>query len=237
MMGMRVKTSVKGAAISALAALALAGCGSGTDDAGTMGVLKQVAGPALSKLGSGGRKAAPVAPPNPEAMAQRALAANPNALILVGIESLGGLQVMAVNGTNGDMRTYMTPSMQAIVTRRGLATGTKGFGHDLSVAEIDQVAPLILGRRAGEGTRTMRYIMGDATERPMTMQCTVTPGPRKSVAFAGRNWSGTTVAESCKGSGVSFVNSYLVGDNGNALISLQWMGPQLGAITIQTIRE
>ncbi|MFB2594509.1 YjbF family lipoprotein [Paracoccus sp. p4-l81] len=235
MIGTRKQFTLRALGVVAIALLA--GCGSGQTDTGSLGMVRQLAAPALAKVGLGAKPAAPAAAPNPEAMASRALAANPNPLILVGIESLGGMQVMALNGSNGDMRTYMTPSMQAIVTRRGLVTGTKGFGHDLSSADLNGVAPLILGRRAGEGTRTMRYIMGDAVERPVTVTCKVTPGPRQSVPFAGRTWAGTTVAESCHGSGVKFVNSYLVGDNGTALISQQWVGPRMGSVTIQTIRD
>lgn len=229
-------------AASALAVMAaltgLAGCGSGTEQStGTVSIMRSVAAPVLSKLPGRAPAKGPAKAPDVEGMAARALAANPNPLILAGIEAFGGVQVMALNGSNDTMRTYMTPSMQALILRNGLLVGTRGLGHDLSVAELNQVAPLILGRRAGEGTRTMRYLTGDAVERPLTVACKVAVGERKSVPFAGRSWSGATVAESCKGGGVRFTNTYLVGDNGTALVSQQWIGPGMGSVTIQTIRE
>lgn len=169
-------------------------------------------------------------------MAARALAANPAPLILVSLESTGATQVMAMVGENGGMRTYMTPNMQALVIRSGMLTGTKGLGNDLSVAEVEGTANLIRARRAGQGSRTMRYISGDGTERPLPLNCTIAVGDAKSFSFAGTGWNATQVVESCEGSGAEVQNSYLVTASGHIPVSRQWIGPRLGYVTIQTIR-
>lgn len=225
-----------------LTALVLAGCG--TDDPDNVNPiydeLRKVAAPVIARsTGRGevaGTQPAPAAPLTAEQMAARALAANPAPLILAGLETAGTAQVMAMVGQNGNMRTYMTPNQQALIIRSGILTGTKGLGHDLSVAETEGTAALIRGRRSGQAQRTMRYLGGDWTERPLPLDCTVVIGGGKSFTFAGTSWNATQVTETCKGGGVKIQNSYLVTASGQIPVSRQWIGPDLGYVTIQTIR-
>ena len=229
----------KNAGALGVAALLLAACGSsGQEDQATIaGQLRKVAAPAISRAtGQQAEEAAPAAPLSADEMAARALAANPAPLILVSLESTGATQVMAMVGENGGMRTYMTPNMQALVIRSGMLTGTKGLGNDLSVAEVEGTANLIRARRAGQGSRTMRYISGDGTERPLPLNCTIAVGDAKNFSFAGTGWNATQVVESCEGSGAEVQNSYLVTASGQIPVSRQWIGPRLGYVTIQTIR-
>lgn len=224
----------------AAAALALTACGSPDQEADNtvLGQLRQTAAPALSRVtggGDGGQQAA-AAPRTAEDMAARALAANPAPLILVNLESTGATQVMAMVGENNGMRTYMTPNEQALIMRNGMLIGTKGLGNDLSVAEAGNSAALIRSRRSGNASRINRYIGGDSVERPLPMSCTVASGETKSFAFAGRNWSATQMVESCEAGGVSVQNSYMVSPSGQIPVSRQWISPDLGYATIQTIR-
>lgn len=221
-------------------ALLLAACGTPDDEAqGTIvGQLRQAVAPTVARATGKGAAAEPqpAAPMSADEMAARALAANPAPLILVGLESSGATQVMAMVGENGGMRTYMTPNEQALIIRGGMLTGTKGLGHDLSVAEVDNVAALIRSRRAGQATRTNRYLGGDGVERPLAMNCTVALGGGKSFGFAGSSWNATQVVETCQGGGVEIQNSYLVSASGQIPVSRQWISPRLGYVTIQTIR-
>ncbi|MFD1797704.1 YjbF family lipoprotein [Paracoccus aurantiacus] len=229
----------RNAAAFGAAALMLAACGSaGQEDQGSLyGQLRQIAAPAVARAtGQADQAAAPEAPLSAEEMAARALAANPAPLILVGLESSGSMQVMAMVGQNGNMRTYMTPNEQALIIRSGMLTGTKGLGHDLSVAEVEGTAALIRARRAGQATRTNRYIGGDGVERPLPMNCTVALGEGKNFSFAGSGWNATQVVETCQGGGMEVQNSYLVTASGQIPVSRQWIGPDLGYVTIQTIR-
>ncbi|NHF74717.1 YjbF family lipoprotein [Paracoccus sp. 12-3] len=221
-------------------ALLLAACGTPDDEAqGTiLGQLRQAVGPTMGRVTGNAdqAEAQQKAPLSADEMAARALAANPAPLILVGLESSGATQVMAMTGENGGMRTYMTPNEQALITRGGMLTGTKGLGHDLSVAEVDNVAALIRSRRSGQATRINRYLEGDGVERPLPMNCTVAIGGGKSFAFAGTGWNATQVVETCQGGGIEVQNSYLVSASGQIPVSRQWISPNLGYVTIQTIR-
>ena len=124
---------------------------------------------------------------------------------------------------HGAMRTYMTPSEEALILRGGMLVGTRGLGHDLSVAEPGTEA-LIRAGASGSGTRVMRYYTGDGLERPLQFACATAPGPNPGVTV-----------ESCEGHGVRFQNSYIA-QGGRIMVSRQWIGPELGYVTIQTLR-
>lgn len=220
-----------------LALVALSGCSNNTTGgASAFDVTRQ----AISQIASGIRKdedsAQATVADTPDAMAARALAANPAPLILVGLENAGTTQVLAMVGENRDMRSYQTPNAQSLILRGGILTGTRGLGNDLSAAEIDGTSALIRARQAGTARRTMRYYTGDGIERPLPLSCTISTAESKSFAFAGRNWQATQVSEACQGSGAEITNSYLVTADGQIPVSRQWIGPELGYVTIQTIR-
>ena len=148
---------------------------------------------------------------------------NPGPLIQATFESPARTQVLALTGTNGAMRTYMTPDEQAVILRGGMLIGTRGLGRDLSVAEPGTEA-LIRAGQSGSGTRVMRYLSGDGLERPLQFSCTTAPGPNPGV-----------ILETCEGHGATFQNNYLV-QNGQIPVSRQWIGPGMGYVTIQTLR-
>ncbi|UXU75002.1 MULTISPECIES: YjbF family lipoprotein [unclassified Paracoccus (in: a-proteobacteria)] len=215
---------IQAAALSVALIAGLAACGN--DDSGNasnplMIAAKTAVGTAARIRGAEDQPAAPAR--TPEQMAAEALRVNPGPLVLVGFESLGRNQVMAMTGENGGMRTYMAPSKEALILRGGMLVGTRGLGHDLSVAE-PQTEALIRAGRSGSASRVMRYYSGDGLERPLKFDCTVGPGPKPGV-----------VIESCQGHGVSFQNSYLP-QGGTLAVSRQWVGPNLGYVTIQVLR-
>ena len=220
-MNWHIRNAAAGLALVALAA----GCSSrnsSTEESGSttpLGLARMAAGQILAD-----RKAAatPATPVDPQAMAAEALAVNPGPLILVGLESLGTTQVLAMTGENGGMRTFMTKNEQSMILRGFMLTGTRGLGNDLSVAEADQSAALVAARRSGTARRVMRYYAADGLERPIDFTCQVGPGPNPGV-----------MVEDCAGHGISFQNSYLP----SAGVSRQWVGPAIGYATIQVLRN
>ncbi|KGJ10558.1 YjbF family lipoprotein (plasmid) [Paracoccus versutus] len=219
-----IATRIHKAALSALLIAGLAACGN--DDTGREAnpllIAAKTAGGTLAGMRGGAAQEAP-APRTPEQMAAEALRVNPAPLILVGFESLGRTQVMAMTGQNGAMRTYMAPSKEALILRDGMVIGTRGLGNDLSVAE-PQTEALIRAGRSGSALRVMRYYSGDGLERPLSFDCTTGPGPAAGV-----------ILESCEGHGARFQNSFMP-QGGHLPVSRQWLGPRLGYITIQTLR-
>ena len=212
---------------SALAVMAVvAGCASHNNinedepSASPFGIARAALGQVVAQRQQA--QAAPAPARSPQDMAAAALAANPGPLIMVGLEQSGTTQVMAMTGQNGGMRTYMTPNEQAVIMRGFMLTGTRGLGHDLSVAEAAPSAALIQAGRSGTARRVMRYYSGDGLERPIDFTCRIGPGPNAGV-----------MVEDCEGHGLSFQNSYLP----SAGVSRQWIGPGLGYATIQVLRD
>ena len=70
----------------------------------------------------------------------------------------------------------------------------------------------------------MRYWTGDGLERPMSFDCTIGPGPKAGV-----------ILESCQNGPATFQNNYIV-SGGRVTVSRQWVGPNLGYVTIQELR-
>lgn len=211
------------AILAGVALAALSACGNtGADEAGAspLSVLAQTATQAITARGA----AQPAQPArNPQQAAAEALRVNPGPLIQATFESPARTQVLALTGTNGAMRTYMTPDEQAVILRGGMLIGTRGLGRDLSVAEPGTEA-LIRAGQSGSGTRVMRYLSGDGLERPLQFSCTTAPGPNPGV-----------ILETCEGHGATFQNNYLV-QKGQIPVSRQWIGPGMGYVTIQTLR-
>lgn len=211
-------------AISLMLVAGLAACGN--DKSNSQASPLMIAGQAAKSMvttarGKSAEEAAPTR--TPEQQAAEALSVNPGPLVMIGFENLSRTQVMAMTGQNRNMRTYMAPSKESVILRDGMLVGTRGLGNDLSVAE-SSTEGLIRAGRSGQGQRVMRIYSGDGTERPLTFDCTVGPGPNKGV-----------IVENCQGHGATFQNSYMP-QGGQIPVSRQWAGPKMGYLTVQTLR-
>ncbi|HRM73268.1 MAG TPA: YjbF family lipoprotein [Paracoccus sp. (in: a-proteobacteria)] len=216
----RSKTIRAGFGLAMLAMLAA--CGNAGSEGSIRGMLATAVKQSAAKAAGKDRAAQPA--PDPSAMAAEALRVNPGPLILVGLERMKTTQVMAMTGENAGMRTYMTKNEQALILRGGMLAGTRGLGHDLSVAQMSSSAALIRAGRSGQAQRVMRYWTGDGLERPLTLDCTIGGGPKPGV-----------IVESCRSGVLEFQNNYMV-QGGRVTVSRQWIGPDLGYVTIQELR-
>ncbi len=210
------------AALGAAMLAMLAACGNMGSDGSVTGMLATVAKQTAAK--ARGEQAEPAPARDPSQMAAEALRVNPGPLILVGLERMKTTQVLAMTGQNAGARTYMTKNEQALILRDGMLAGTRGLGNDLSVAEMAGSSALIRSGRSGQAQRVMRYWTGDGLERPMSFDCTVGPGPKPGV-----------ILESCQNGPAVFQNNYIV-QGGRVTVSRQWIGPNLGYVTIQELR-
>ncbi|WP_417807290.1 YjbF family lipoprotein [Thioclava sp.] len=188
---------------------------------------------ALGQVLPGKKKAAEnAAPQDPNALAAAALQSLQGPVIMVTFEANKAATVAAMRGQNGTMRTYQTPDQRAFVLRGGLLAGTRGFGRDLMSADTSAAGALIRAAKAGTAPRVYRYLDGDGEERPLPVSCTITPGGTVQQGPV----TAQQVGEHCEGSGVSLDMSYLVA-GGTILASRQWVGPGLGYVAIQQLRN
>ena len=217
-----------------LAAAALMGCGSQNEELATSNLMKETAS-AVAEMAMFWKPKPVPGTVDGEAMAKSALELNKGPLILASFET-GYTDIFGMVGENGTMRTYNSPGQRAIILRDGLLAGTRGFGYDVMSTEVGEVGRLIHGRKAGTAQKVARYLDGLGLERPLPLSCTVTPGPMTSYPFIGKTWSGQQVVERCEGHGVSYANSYVVSAQGAILASRQYLMPQVGYLTIQSVR-
>ncbi|TMV90845.1 YjbF family lipoprotein [Thioclava sp. BHET1] len=188
---------------------------------------------ALGKVLPGKKEtAAQAAPSDPNALAAAALQSLKGPVVMVTFEANKTPMIGAMRGENGTMRTYQTPSNRAFVMRNGLLAGTRGFGRDLMSADTQAADRLIRSTTAGTAQRVYRYLDGGGAERPLPVSCTITPGATVDIGPV----KARQVAEHCEGSGARLDMSYLVA-GGTILQSRQWVGPGLGYVTIQQLRN
>jgi hypothetical protein len=216
-------------------AVALAGCArdsAGLGAAPTGGGL--VAGALASALP--GRKPAEAAPaPDAAQIAAKALAANAGPVVLVQFGATGTPFAMAERGRNGAMRTFVSPDNRALVLRDGLLAASRGFGRDLMSSDTGESATLIAARQAGTAKRVQYYLDGDGRERPLPMECSITPGAPVTQSAGGASLTVTPVSETCAPANAE--NSYMVGADGRVLASVQWLGPRMGYLHITHLRD
>lgn len=182
-----------------------------------------------------GKKAKAAAPaPDPGALAQAALSSVKGPVMLAAFEAAPQAQfVLGMVGENNGMRSYQTPDQRGVVMRGGLIAATRGFGRDLMSSETEEVGRLIRALQPGTARRVQRYLDGEGTERPLPMSCTVSIGPKVEQPGI----SATQVAEHCEGSGAKIDNSYLVAEGGRVVASKQWVGPGIGSLVLQSLRD
>ncbi|WP_415182235.1 YjbF family lipoprotein [Phaeovulum sp.] len=219
----------------AAALLTLAGCGSDTGKTANTAMVGNMAKGVFARL-KPGKTAKVTAPVGQEDLARAALASNTGPLLLATIETQGATTVLGMIGENGSKRTYATPSQQNVVLQDGVLIATRGLGRDLMSADPGATPQLLATRTPGKSHRIQRYLDGEGIERPLRLSCTLTRGTTQSYSFAGVNWTGMQMVEVCSASGLSIGNSYLVAENGQIILSRQWIGPGLGYVALQTLR-
>ena len=211
----------------------LAACGSDTNQTEN----SRMAGESIKQIFSTFKRDKTVAvAPDAEAMARSSLELNKGPLILLSQETPKNVSILGMIGENGTMRTYATPTMQAVILRGGMLAGTRGLGFDMMSAEVEQTGRLIRARTPGTGKKVIRYLDGLGLERPIPLDCTVSVGADTSYPFAGQTWSGRQVVEHCEGLGMKMDDTFIVSAAGQIVASRQWISPQLGYVTIQTVR-
>lgn len=175
--------------------------------------------------------------PDPQVIARESLAANPGPLMLASLEMTKSTSVFALRGENNGMRTWLAPSGQGVITRGGVLAGTRGFGNDMMSSDVGSLIAAVQARRAGQVRIELRYLDGLGKERPLPLDCKTGTAAETGYDFAGLHFSGTPVAVHCDGYGFSFDNSYIVSGSGSVVASRQWIGPRLGYMTIQMLRN
>lgn len=228
-------TNMRRAALAALALVAgLAACGT---DQSRLETGREATAEVKAMLRGLFHRGPKGAAPDPQQIAREALAANPGPLMLVSLEATKSTSVFGLRGENNGMRTWFSPSGQGVITRGGILAGTRGFGNDLMSSDIGPLIGAVQGRRTTQVKIELRYLDGLGRERPLPLDCRTGTAAPTGYEFAGMRFEGTPVAVHCEGYGFAFDNSYIVSAAGTVLSSRQWIGPRLGYLTLQSLRD
>ena len=227
----------KGRRIALVALLLAAGLGACGTDQTRLETGREATAEVKAMLRGLFHRGAKGAAPDPQVIAREALAANPGPLMLVSLEATKSTSVFALRGENGGMRTWLSSAGQGVITRGGILAGTRGFGNDLMSSDVGPLINAVQGRRTAQLKIELRYLDGLGKERPLPLDCRTGTAAATGYDFAGMRFEGTPVAVHCEGYGFKFDNSYIVSGAGTVLSSRQWIGPRLGYLTIQSLRN
>ena len=162
---------------------------------------------------TGQKQAAPTAEQLAAALTPDRLAQIGVPLILVDLEGKGIAAVMAEEGRNAGVVTYLDATRVALQLRDGIVVGTRGLGNDMMTTDVGAV--LAVWSAGGAASRVHRSLDGENRLIATEYTCTLTR-------------AGQTVTEDCSGPTGSFTNSYTLDPTGKPRASRQYLGAANG---------
>lgn len=214
------------AAAALVTALALAGCGTDTDQtAGTRAWL------ALAQ-----QARAPDGEPAPQGgLTRAALAAVITPVDLVTVEKTGASGLIARIGANGGVETWGSADDRTVAMRNGVIVATRGLGADLMAAEVPALSRIATGQ--GAHGRTHVTLTGDEMPLRDSYACVLAAMGTEEMVIVERRMALRRVQETCSGRAGSFANDYWFDGRGILWQSRQFIGQDLGHLTIRRLRD
>ncbi len=133
----------------------------------------------------------------------------------------GAGAVMAQDGRNGAMITYIDSGRIGVSLVDGIVVGTRGLGNDLMTSDVGDLRARM--RSGGTATRINRRMTGENGIVVTSFECELSQ-------------QGNQVTEACYGPSAKFENTYLLDRAGQVAASRQWLGPETGYGTFERIR-
>jgi len=134
----------------------------------------------------------------------------------------------------GDDRIWRTRDNVTISTRDGFLTSTRALVGDLMSADVEESRALVLAGQPGLAVRIHRYLDGQNGIEIDSYVCEISPRGSEDLAFDGVQLRASVIAETCTNPGNDFENFYWV-SGGRVVQSLQWIGPEVGAISMRGV--
>lgn len=213
--------------LAPLALLAAAGC---TNDASNsrMRDMQQVTAQVF--------RGAPPAP-GPVALPSRAqLDAAPGSYLLARIEATGGDALMVKAGQNGPVRTWTTAEGTTIALKDGVVVATRGLrGLDLMTADVPALS--VLRQGTGSYSRRTYTLDGDDQTVRRDFVCELRNAGAETVVVIERSYPVRHIVESCTGAAGVFENHYWIEASGSLRKSRQWIGPELGSVELDLLKD
>lgn len=205
--------------------LALAGCGSDTDETLTARTFE-----AIGKAATGAGKNRKV----PSLNLKRARLVGLPPADLATLVRTGAEAVVFEVAQNGDTQTWSSVDDKTLAIRHSQIVATRGLQSDLVAAEVPALSQIAAGN--GSHVRTLVTIGDDEKTLRLRYECTLSVAGSETVSFVERSYATRRVQEDCSGEGGDFTNDYWF-QGGTLRQSRQWMGAGLGYILLSRIRD
>lgn len=147
--------------------------------------------------------------------------------------------IVAVANNNGYV-SYQEPGGRSVVLFGSLLTSTNGLGIDLAATKKQIDDPIAVKTPVldwpGVVVRNYQISLGSRPNIEITVTCTLQIVAKETIEIVELNFDVTRVQETCRNTRREFANTYWVGDDGQVWKSVQWAGPELGQLVIETVR-
>ena len=216
-------------------ALALAGCSGGQVSEQEANRDAQFAAlTRLLPLPGIGPRAEPAAP-------MVVIDADPGQRLAAELASRNAQAQLWVVGRNGPVTTWQTAdSITVSLAAPGVVLGTRGLGEDLHVADVAATAAALTAGRGAEGLRrTHRTLDGGQRLVSAEYLCTLRPAGSDMVQVGQTRRAALRFDETCRSAdGDGFTNHYWrAPDRAEIVASHQWLGPELGSISLTLLAQ
>ena len=133
---------------------------------------------------------------------------------------------------------WLSPDGAALTLQDGMLIGTRGFGEGLLTSDPSASLALVRARRAGTADRFHTYLTGDDRAETRTFRCVIhSDGPRQ-ITLASGPTATIQMREDCLSTTHRFSNLYWVQSHtGQIVLSRQWAGPFLGAVSLRVVPQ
>lgn len=219
--------------LAAALALGVGGCSSGGESSFTIAK-------ALFDRAMPDRKQEGGAPAPAPKITRAAVEASGAALIRTRLVDETVRPVLSAAAQNGPYVTYVSRLGQSLTLRGALVTGSRGLGHDLLSVTTSAADPLVRARPVpdwpAELRRTYRFPGRGPGGDARLVTCRYMPGATREIEIVEVVHRGIQVEERCRGEGLDFTN-HLFADARSGFVwrSIQWLGPDQGAIDVEII--
>ena len=137
---------------------------------------------------------------------------------------------------DGAYEYWLSPDGGQIVLQSGMLHSTRGFGEGLLASDLSAPLALVLNLQSGWSDRFHTYLDGNDFAVTRTYRCRIeNEGPR-SVDILGTSVDTQLMRESCRSLDQEFVNLYwVVPSRRTIVLSRQWAGPEIGAVSTRVV--
>ena len=214
-------------ALGLSALLAVAACGSDTDNSLNTQVVRAFASSAVK----GVKPAAPQSAP----ITRATLATVVTPVMLVRIDSLGQEALIAEVQTNGPVATWSSVDDITISLKNGVIVATRGLGADLMAAAVPSVSQSSGGGQTYSRIHTL--LNGEDQATRTQFSCTMQNAGVKTIDIVEISYQATHVIETCSADRETFKNEYWFSSDQKMRMSRQWVSPDVGYLTIKDVRR